>query len=249
MPTFDEITKGMEGLDKKLINQLLKLSGGTKEGLLAFIASGEFDELIANTGLNQLLTGNAKEYDVLFKDTFGKLQSANLTSEALTRISSNAELIKGFQDRTVLGFYQAQTNRLRTHLASGLIGGENFRDVVLKFGQGIVGEQNPIASWHFFTDANVGTVINTGYADFSRTMTADAFAEEPEQRFEYVGGTIPTSSEQCAWLSSNQRAGGYTKAEIDAGIQTPHGAIDWFGRSPNFNCIHQWFPVDEDGEE
>ena len=244
MPTFDEIIKGMEGLDKKLINELLKLSGASKAKLLDFIASGEFDEFIASTGLNRLLTGNTKEYDIIFKQTLSKLQAAKLTGEALTRISTNAELIKGFQDRTVLGFYQSQTNRLKTHLASGLIGGENFRDVVLKFGQGIVTEQNPIATWHFFTDANVGTVINTGYADFSRTMTADAFIDQPGQKFQYVGGTIPTSSEQCRWLIENQRPDGYTKEEIDAGISTPAGLIDFFGRSPNFNCIHSFEAID-----
>lgn len=38
---------------------------------------------------------------------------------------------------------------------------------------------------------------------------------------------------------------GYTMAEINAGINTPFGVINWNGRIPNFNCDDMWLPVTE----
>ena len=92
------------------------------------------------------------------------------------------------------------------------------------------------------TDAQIKTVVHTSFSNHSRNITAKAFEDEPEQRFEYVGGVIPTSSQECEWLMNNQNPNGYTKAEIDAGIQTPFGVIYWGGRDPNYNCLHQWLP-------
>jgi hypothetical protein len=43
----------------------------------------------------------------------------------------------------------------------------------------------------------------------------------------------------------NQKPEGYTKAEIDAGIETPAGVIDWNGRIPNYSCLHSWMPIDD----
>ena len=242
MQTYDQIIKTLESLDVQLLKRFKLLYGSkaNKGQLLDFVASSEFDDLINQSGLNELLGKHAGEFDALFGESLGNLPS--LGESVLSRIVENAELIKTTNERTVLGYFKYQTERLRTHLVSGLVGGETFEDTIKSFGKGIVGQKNPVAKWHFFTEANVGTVIHTSYTDFGRTITADAFADEPEQKFEYVGGVIPTSSEQCAWLMSNQRADGYTKTEIDTGIQTPNGPIDWHGRIPNYNCIHQWLP-------
>ena len=203
MQTYEEIIKTLEGLDTQLLNRFKMLFGdnATKEQLLDFVVSPEFDGLINESGLNKLLSEHANEFDTLFSESYGKLPT--LKNTTLTRVVENAELIKNTNERTVLGYFKYQTERLRTHLVSGLVGGETFQNTIKSFGQGIVGQKNPVANWHFFSEANVGTVIHTSYSDFGRTITADAFADEPEQKFEYVGGVIPTSSDQCAWLMSN----------------------------------------------
>jgi hypothetical protein len=90
------------------------------------------------------------------------------------------------------------------------------------------------------TDSQSGAVLQTSYYNFSRTTTALVFEDDPSQRFKYTGGVIPTSSQQCKWLFKNQRKEGYTKEEIDAGIETPFGVINWYGRTPQWNCIHEW---------
>ena len=74
-------------------------------------------------------------------------------------------------------------------------------------------------------------------------------------RYRYIGGVIPTSSDECRWLFGNQNPEGYTIDEIDAGIETPYvypeypslgelagtvKKIYWQGRIPNFNCGHEW---------
>ena len=242
---FDEITKRLNARDKTLFRSLETLfaSGATTDELLDFIVSNELDEFVAKGGLNKILQQHDNEFDIRFKESFNRIKSG-LSQETLTRVVENAELIKASNNMTVLGYFQYQTERLRTHLASGLIGGKSFKDTVIEFGGGIVGQPNPIATWHHFTDANVGTVIHTSYIDYGRTITADAFIDSPEQKFEYVGGLIPTSSEQCTFLMNNQKEGGYTMAEIRGGIQTPDGTINWSGRVPNWNCIHEFLPVD-----
>ena len=41
-------------------------------------------------------------------------------------------------------------------------------------------------------------------------------------------------------MLQNQRPEGYTLAEIQAGIKTPAGNVDFGGRIPNYNCLHEW---------
>jgi hypothetical protein len=41
----------------------------------------------------------------------------------------------------------------------------------------------------------------------------------------------------------NQDMNGYLQTEINAGIDTPYGVINWNGRIPNYNCDDRWFAV------
>jgi hypothetical protein len=93
------------------------------------------------------------------------------------------------------------------------------------------------------TDAQLNVATNTAYYNIARDDVFDAFKDDPNQKFKYVGGVRENSSKQCRWLMENQKTEGYTVAEITAGINTPFGIIDRYGRRPNFNCIHTWAPI------
>jgi hypothetical protein len=93
------------------------------------------------------------------------------------------------------------------------------------------------------TDAQLNVATNTAYYNIARDDVFDAFKDDPNQRFKYVGGVRENSSKQCRHLMEKQDPTGYTVAEITAGINTPFGIIDRYGRRPNFNCIHTWAPI------
>jgi hypothetical protein len=97
------------------------------------------------------------------------------------------------------------------------------------------------------TDAQFNAAVTTAYAETSRNATREAYKDDPNARFKYIGGILKSSSKQCEWLMIHQRKEGYTIAEIDAGIDTPYRdkngdvlKIYWCGRVPNINCIHEW---------
>lgn len=94
-----------------------------------------------------------------------------------------------------------------------------------------------------FTNAQIGTLINTAESDIRRTTVLSAYEDREGMRFRYEGGLIPTSSDNCTWLIENQKEEGYLLKEIQTGIITPHGTIDWGGRVPNYNCIHFFSPI------
>jgi hypothetical protein len=174
------------------------------------------------------------------------------------RVSENAEMLVNTNSRAMMGYFRAQADRLKAHIATSIIGGESFENTIEAFGRGLVGQQNPVYKPHFFSTANVGTVVHTSYMQYKKAVTADAFEGVPGQRYEYIGGILPTSSDECEWLITNQNPKGYTRDEIDAGIKTPfiyeYGEdkgktkiINWAGRIPNYNCPHEWLPLDPSG--
>jgi hypothetical protein len=99
------------------------------------------------------------------------------------------------------------------------------------------------------TDAQFNAAFTTAIADTSREGVRLAYEDDPNAKFEYIGGLNENSSKQCRWLMLNQKSEGYTTLEIDAGIDSPYVdnegnvlKIMWCGRVPNFNCRHQWLP-------
>lgn len=172
--------------------------------------------------------------------------------EQIELISRNVELIKNSHGRTVLGYAKANSELLRSKLIQSIINGVTARQTIKELEGQLISELTNAP----LTTAQIGVVINTSYADFSRATTRMTFENRPKQRFKYVGGVIPTSSDECRWLRENQNPRGYTRAEIDAGIETPFtykrgenkGKIKqiwWWGRFPNYNCGHEWMPKDD----
>lgn len=221
------------------IEDLLK-QGKSKELILS-IVNGEIDQYIVGLGLNKIADDYANRLlvDSLTKAT--GFSSLVATENIIQDVGlSTEQLVNTYRD-TVLGYFQANTNRLKSELLSGLLDGTPSSEISKRLRSTFVRVSD--GTTHILSDANINTVIQTSFSNVSRLSTARAFADEPEQRFEYVGGVIPTSSDQCKWLMENQDPKGYTKAEIDAGITTPFGTINWQGRQPNYNCLHEWLPV------
>ena len=188
--------------------------------------------------MNNYLTG----FDATFKERISSFRNVDLTAERIQIIKNNVDLIKNSNGRTVLGYAKANGDLLRTKLINSIINGTDAKQTIKEL------ESIPLATHQ------LGAVISTSYADYTRTTTFQAFSDKPEQRFYYAGGIIPTSSEQCAWLVENQKPEGYTLAEIKKGIETPfiwhsgpfagqHKIINENGRLPNYNCIHTFEPL------
>jgi hypothetical protein len=215
---------------------------------LAFIDSENFTKLIDNLGLNSL---KGK-----LKSQLNEVTKAGIkgTTKDLNNLNASLSTIKNSNSRTVLGYATNHTNELRSELTKSILGQKTKNGKIRDSRKVIDALKNK--SWYWerpegvltdikYTRANFGTILNTTYADMSRQATKEAF-KNTDTRFRYEGGTIPTSSEICEWLYNNQDPNGYTMEEIEAGIVTPHGVVDAFGRQPNNNCIHTWQPIEID---
>ena len=239
-----QIISQLEQLDSTLRQAIEKILGKnpTQQQMLIFLTQGEFDKLVDDLGLRQIVTQYISGFDTIFNQRISGFQQVDMTAERIQIIKNNVDLVKNSNGRTVLGYAKANSELLKTKLINSIINGVDERQTIKEL------ESLPIATHQ------IGAVINTSYADASRMSTRLAFINSPNQRFKYVGGEIPTSSEQCAWLFENQKIEGYTMAEIDKGIISPfiwtsgpfagqNKIIDWFGRLPNYNCIHEFLPI------
>lgn len=247
------IIKELEQLDEKLLEAIKKILGAnpTKEQLLQFLASEEFDKIINDLGFEKSISKYVKGFDLSFSQSISNFGAMDFQAEQIKLISQNVELIKASYGRTVLGYAKANSELLRSKLIQSVINGITARQTIKELGGQLISTLTNAP----LTTAQIGAVINTSYADFSRATTGLIYQDKPEQRFKYIGGVIPTSSDECRWLMNNQNPEGYTRAEIDAGIETPFAytsgemigqvkKIYWTGRLPNFNCIHEWLPID-----
>lgn len=248
----EEIIRKFNQLDENLIKAIRRILGNnpTQEQLINFLASNEFDILLNDLGLEGTINEYVTNFDLIFQEKASGYRLVNLTAERIDRISTNIDLIKNTYARTILGYAQANSNLLRAKLIESLVTGVNARQTVKSLEGRLISTLNNSP----LTTAQIGSVVQTSYYDYSRATTAEIFKDKPEQRFRYEGGIIPTSSDECAWLFTNQKPEGYTKAEIDVGIETPFiyrsGALKgqikkiyFTGRYPNYNCIHTWEPI------
>lgn len=94
-----------------------------------------------------------------------------------------------------------------------------------------------------FTHEQIGFIINKAESDIRRATVLSAWEEYPETKYQYIGGIIPTSSKTCIWLMKNQKKEGYTLKEIQVGIDTPFGKVDWWGKVNSWGCIHSFEPI------
>lgn len=239
----EEILKQIEEIDAKivkLVNKLLK-QNKPKE-LISAIIDKELDKYISELGIDKIAEQYATSLVTTGLTTLTTVAKKQATEEMINIIGMNLEPIAETYRDTILGYFKANTEKLKTELLNSLISGTPTSEITKNLQAKFLRVSDE--TLHYLTDANINTVIQTSYSNVSRISTAKAFEEKPEQRFEYFGGVIETSSDQCRWLMENQNPEGYTKAEIDAGIETPFGTIDWFGRQPNYNCLHSWVVKD-----
>ena len=220
----------------KSIRQILS-SNPTSDEVLLLLISSDFDTLLQSLGYEDLLNEYNSLLDgVMFKNASGLSKVENAVQELA--------IIKEMKLKDYFKKTDANIQLIKTRLGESIVGGIDARTTLKNL------ESIPLR------DYQTSAFLNTAYADFNRIATAKVYESKPEQRFMYTGGTIPTSSKECAWLMKNQRKEGYTKAEIDKGIETPFTytsgdfrgqkkKIYWTGRLPNFNCIHTWEPIDK----
>lgn len=240
----DEFLKKIKQIDEKLSKAIVKLFGKkpNKEALLKFINSKDFDKLIEDLGLKDAVKEYVKGFDIYSMQT----GTMNILKDSAKQsiINSNLLLIKNTYSRTILGYFSAYIENLKSKLTASILQGITAAETIRK-----LKEETPLST------AQIGSVVNTSYADYNRATISQIYVDKPEQRFYYEGGVIPTSSDECRWLYENQKLEGYTKKEIDAGIETPfvyeYGELKgqvkkiyWFGRFPNYNCIHTWMPIE-----
>ena len=221
MLPFEQLQKDIEAIQAKLIKEIdaMLASGKSKQEIAVFIDSTNFDELLDDYGASDAVRKYVTGLDSVVKDVAKDLSD---------NVANSLELIQNKQSEYILGNLSNRMVLWQSSMVEGLISGVKDADILKQLQT--IG----------LTDSQAGSVLQTSYYNFSRATTAAVYEDDPDQKFRYAGGTIPTSSPQCRWLFKNQKSEGYTKAEIDRGIETPFGIINFFGRIPNYNCIHTW---------
>lgn len=199
---------------------------------LLWLNSPEFGNYLNSIGLSEVMN----EVD---KAMLGLMQRYEFKYTAEDQALYNSEILRQINYDTILRSYSSNADYVKTVFANSILNGQSDKETRARLES--VG----------LKDYQAGAVLQTTLYNFSRTNTVLAYKDEPEARFTYEGGLIPTSSDQCKWLMLNQKEGGYTMAEIMAGIETPYTnkqgqklIINELGRLPNFNCIHEWEPID-----
>jgi len=218
------------------------LAQGKSKEIIMSIVDKEIDNYIASLGINEIFKRYADELTIEALTTVQGIKKLAQTEAIIEAVGLSSEQLAATYRDTILGYFKANVEKLKSELLNGLLSGTPTKELTKRLQATFTRVSD--GTMHILTDGNINTVISTSYSNISRMATAKAFEDRKEQRFVYFGGVIPTSSDQCRWLMENQKPEGYTKAEIDAGIETPAGVIDWNGRTPNYNCLHQWMPVD-----
>jgi len=222
----------LEKVDKQVKAKIEKiLANLTPEQRLAIIDNPAIiDDLLKDIDVNQL----AKYYFV----EFSKMASGIIKDYSLEIAEAQKQKVNIFVNKLL----ELKTDTLRQFMESNKV---QFKNKIIELI--INGSDRKVIKEYFaktpFTNAQIGTLINTAESDIRRTTVLSAYEDRPGMRFRYEGGLIPTSSDTCTWLIENQNPEGYTLEEIQAGIQTSDGIVDWGGRVPNYNCIHRWEPI------
>lgn len=240
-PEYAKFEKEIIALIAKINSQLKQLTLTDVE-IAKLAAEIDFFKELKAQGFEKIVNQYFDNYDKALVEI---LKLANARGVDFASVNTNALLqIKELDQEYLLRSAYAWSSRYESELFKSIISGNSFSETIQNL-EGI-----PL------TDAQLGTVLNTSYSDFKRISTVETYKDKPEQKFMYVGGVIPTSSDECRWLMENQLTGGYTMQQIKAGIQTPFvhryddsqgqfskgdpKIINEFGRQPNFNCIHEW---------
>lgn len=227
--TIEQILKEVDETIKKRINKIF--AGLTQEQRLAMIENPDLvNQILADIDPDKIAT----YYNISLVETAGTIIKSY--AKELTELQKNK--VSFFVD----GLVKLKTESLKNFVTSNK---ETFKNKIIELA--INGSREDAVNEYFkripFTTSQIGTLLNTTEADIRRTTITSAYEDDKEQRFRYVGGLIPTSSDICTWLIQNQDENGYTMEEIQNGIETPFGNVDAGGRIPNYNCIHHWEPI------
>ena len=248
MNQADKILNQFNQFDSRLLSEIEKIIGAnpTRDELFIFVNQGGLDELMSELGIEGLVESFMDEFDeivLLRRNQFNRA----LEAAEIERIGNIVEAQKQSNGKSILGHFDANKEKLKQELNRSIISGQSSAETIKNLKRDFIKKSDETP--HILTDGNVGTIIGTSYMDMSRTVTREAYSDDPTQLFEYTGTLGRNPSPQCSWLLSNQRKTGYTMAEIDRGIKTPHHnkdgspkIVNWWGRVPNYNCDEEWLP-------
>ena len=231
----DIFLKNLEEIKQRFLTRMTSMLSGEvdRTELARLVAELDLFRELQAEGFTDALDTFLDDYDEQLQDL---IELAEIQKVRDT-FSTNRNLFEFFKTKDaekLLGSAKFYADDFQKQMVLGISEGKPFNEVTKQL------ENLPL------TTAQVNAAVTTGYNDYGRSLTALTYADEPEQKFLYVGTIIPTSSKQCTWLLINQNMDGYTKAEIDEGIETPYGIINWQGRIPNFNCDDRFLPATDE---
>jgi hypothetical protein len=243
----DDIINIIQKVENDFVQRLLLISENKnkipKLELARLIAQLNFLEEMKNLGLVNAINSLEQLYDNGIRELITLAESEKVLNTF--RISGDIfDRMKMVNAEEILRSAGAWGDRLKIKLVESITMGlpiEQMRKSLLEI---------PL------TSTQLNSAINTAYYDYIRTFTRVTFEDEPELRYVYYGEIFPTKTDECRWLLLNQNPEGYTRAEIDEGIETPfehkygdlRGEIKkiyWNGREPNINCNDKWIPLTE----
>lgn len=223
--------------DEKFIQTLETIQNKIVKELKSLIVkqTNISDKMLAIETYNIEKRMNELGYQDAIDEYIKSFDEAVISSKYVKKISlefvDEIDLIQKNLGDYLLGEQKKFHSLLTMQIESGLLNGKSNKLIIESL--------NDVP----LTTTQLKTVVNTSYANHTRNITKEAFKDDKEQKFIYVGGVIPTSSDACRNVVEAGKT--YTMAQIEAGINEGGGLVDWGGRVPNFNCIHTWEPVDE----
>jgi len=220
--TFIKELEKIEAQITKEISNIISQSKGTTLDRMTLVEEYNIDKRMTELGFGTAALIYVESFDsMVIGSPFVKKISLDFVSEV--------NLIQKNMIEYLINEQKKYHSLLTMQIENGLMSGLKSKDIIKSLGD------IPLSS------AQINTEVNTAYANQSRNITREAFKDDKEQRFEYVGGLIPTSSDACTAVV--EAGNTYTQAQIDAGIDEGGGLVYWNGRDPNFNCLHEFLPV------
>tara|TARA_Y100001938_G_scaffold145889_1_gene223575 strand:- start:5490 stop:6185 length:696 start_codon:yes stop_codon:yes gene_type:complete len=226
----ENFMSALGGIQNKLNDQLPTLASRlarlSDQELTIIARELDFFQELNRLGYSDALTDLMNEYDDVATKVFNQARSRGLQVQVAT--AQNLELIKELDAGTLLGRARDFSSRYKSELLRGIIAGESGRQIVDRLTATLGTE---------LTSANLNLIVNDSFAKFSNSATFQAFADEPQTRYRYVGVLDGKTRDSCRQvLEDGQNSEGYTMEEI---FDLPVGFDDRGG----FNCRHDWVVI------
>jgi len=220
--TFIKELEKIEAQITKEISNIISQSKGTTLDRMTLVEEYNIDKRMTELGFGTAALIYVESFDsMVIGSPFVKKISLDFVSEV--------NLIQKNMIEYLINEQKKYHSLLTMQIENGLMSGLKSKDIIKSLGD------IPLSS------AQINTEVNTAYANQSRNITREAFKDDKEQRFEYVGPVDGVTSDPCLYAMENQSPEGHTMAEINGGI---FPEVNWGGRIPSFNCRHEFYPVD-----